>query len=161
LLHDELLAGSTGRSVNGVGAMLIVVLAFTGIVVWWPGIRAWRRSLIIPRSVGWQRFIWNMHSMVGFWGLGIVLLFAISGAYLCSPPPSVTFAVWVPPVKEGRMRFLLADRVFFCLAFLHCGRTNGMEIPCSGPGLCDQATKAPWAFLGLPPAVMFVTGAIM
>ena len=37
-LHDDLLAGPTGRSVNGVGALLIVVLAFTGIVIWWPGI---------------------------------------------------------------------------------------------------------------------------
>jgi len=27
--------------------------------------------------------------------------------------------------------------------------------------LCDQATKAAWAFFGLAPAAMFLTGAIM
>ena len=33
-----------------------LVVAFTGIVVWWPGIKTWRRSLTVPRNVGWQRF---------------------------------------------------------------------------------------------------------
>jgi uncharacterized iron-regulated membrane protein len=161
LLHDELLAGSTGRSVNGVGAVLVVVLAFTGIVVWWPGIRAWRRSLILPRNVGWQRFIWSLHSMVGFWGLGVVLLFAVSGAYLCDPEPFDRFADWIQPVTEANMRSRLADRVIYWLAYLHFGRVNGIGIPCSGPGLCDQTTKAAWAFFGLTPAIMFVTGAMM
>jgi uncharacterized iron-regulated membrane protein len=44
---------------------------------------------------------------------------------------------------------------------LHFGRIQGIGIPCSGPGLCDQATKAVWALFGLAPAAMVVTGAIM
>src|SRR5262245_48914992 len=52
-LHDDLLAGNTGRSINGVFALLVMVLAMTGIVVWWPGIKTWRRSLIVHRNVGW------------------------------------------------------------------------------------------------------------
>jgi hypothetical protein len=44
---------------------------------------------------------------------------------------------------------------------LHFGRVNGIGIPCSGPGFCDQTTKAIWAVFGLSPAAMFVTGAIM
>jgi uncharacterized iron-regulated membrane protein len=55
----------------------------------------------------------------------------------------------------------LADRVIYWLAYLHFGRVNGIGIPCNGPGFCDQTTKAAWAFFGLAPAVMFVTGAIM
>src|SRR5678815_1276166 len=46
-LHDDLLGGETGRSVNGVGAFLVIVLVLTGMIVWWPGIRSWRRSLMI------------------------------------------------------------------------------------------------------------------
>ena len=59
-LHDDLLGGTTGRKVNGAGALLLIVLAGTGIVVWWPGIKTWRRSLTIQRNVGWQRFIWGL-----------------------------------------------------------------------------------------------------
>src|SRR2546426_6264613 len=81
-LHDDLLAGGTGRKVNGVGALLLVVLSCTGIVVWWPGIRTWRQSLTVHRNVGFRRFVWNLHSMIGFWTLGFIFLFGISGAYI-------------------------------------------------------------------------------
>src|SRR5712692_9497746 len=86
-LHDDLLAGNTGRSVNGFGGLLVIVLAFTGMVVWWPGIQTWRRSLIVHRNVGWRRFTWDLHSMIGFWTLGFIVLFGISGAYLGNPQP--------------------------------------------------------------------------
>ena len=54
-----------------------------------------------------------------------------------------------------------ATRLFIGSPILHFGRINGIGIPCSGPGLCDQTTKAIWAIFGLAPAAMFVTGAIM
>jgi uncharacterized iron-regulated membrane protein len=43
-LHDDLLGGKTGRKVNGFAAVLVLVIALTGIVVWWLGIRTWRRK---------------------------------------------------------------------------------------------------------------------
>ncbi len=57
-------------------------------------------------------------------------------------------------ITHRRQPYLLAR-------LLHFGRINGIGIPCSGPGLCDQTTKALWAIFGLAPAAMFVTGAIM
>ena len=53
------------------------------------------------------------------------------------------------------------DQFAYWLAYLHVGRVNGIGLPCHGPGLCDQATKFVWAFFGLAPAGLFVTGAIM
>ena len=46
-LHDNLLLGTTGRTINGIGSILVTVLAATGLVLWWPGIKNWRRSLKI------------------------------------------------------------------------------------------------------------------
>lgn len=160
-LHDDLLGGETGRLVNGTGALLVLVLTFTGIVVWWPGIRAWRRSLIIPRNVGWQRLTWGLHSMIGFWGFSIILLFAVSGAYLCYPQPFENLADRIEPLTDLSVRTRTVDRVLYWLAYLHFGRINGIGIPCSGPGFCDETIKLTWAFIGLTPAVMFVTGAMM
>jgi uncharacterized iron-regulated membrane protein len=160
-LHDDLLGGTTGRKVNGVGAALIVFLAFTGIVVWWPGIRTWRRSLTIPRNVGWQRVIWGLHGMIGFWSLGIILLFALSGVYLSSPEFVQSLADRIEPLTEANARTRTVDQVIYWLAYLHFGRINGIGIPCHGPGLCDMATKFTWAVAGLAPACMFVTGALM
>jgi uncharacterized iron-regulated membrane protein len=160
-LHDDLLSGSTGRKVNGAGAVAVLLLAATGLVIWWPGIRRWRRSLTLHRGVGWKRFTWDLHSMTGFWCFAFVLVFALSGIYLCYPDKIQAFADWLqPPTAEnGGSRFV--DGALYWLAYLHFGRINGIGIPCDGPGLCDQTTKAVWALFGLAPAVMFVTGAIM
>ena len=160
-LHDDLLGGTTGRKINGVGSILVVVLTLTGIVVWWPGMRTWRRSLTVPRGVGWPRVIWGLHSMVGFWSLGFILLFAVSGAYLCSPDLFQDLADRIEPITDANARTRTVDQVIYWLAYLHFGRINGIGIPCRGPGLCDAATKLTWAVVGLAPAGMFVTGAVM
>jgi uncharacterized iron-regulated membrane protein len=160
-LHDNLLAGETGRRVNGIGALALLALAGSGLVIWWPGIKNWRRSLTLHRGLGWKRLTWHLHSMIGFWSLGFILLFGVSGVYLGIPDSVQDLADRLEPMTAANAGFRIVDRVIYWLAFLHFGRINGIGIPCSGPGLCDQTTKAIWATFGLAPAVMFVTGAIM
>ena len=86
-LHDNLLFARTGRLVNGAGALCLILVACTGMVIWWPGIQTWRRSLMLHRRVSWPRFNWDLHSALGFWAVGFVLLFAFTGAYLSYPDP--------------------------------------------------------------------------
>ena len=160
-LHDDLLAGPTGRKVNTVGALALLALAMTGLVIWWPGIKTWRRSLTLHRGVGWKRLTWHWHSMMGFWGLGFTLVFGASGVYLCLPESVQDIADRLDPPTAANAGVRISDRVIYWLAYLHFGRINGIGIPCSGPGFCDQTTKAIWAAFGLIPAAMFVTGAIM
>jgi uncharacterized iron-regulated membrane protein len=154
-LHDNLLAGPTGRNVNGVGALTLLTLVATGLVIWWPGIKTWRRNLTLHRGVGWKRLVWDLHSMIGFWSLGFMLLFAVTGVYLGIPQPFEDLADRLKPLIGA------GDRINYWLAILHAGRINGIGFPCSGPGLCDKTTKAIWAVFGLAPAAMFATGAIM
>jgi uncharacterized iron-regulated membrane protein len=160
-LHDDLLGGKTGRLVNGFGALLLVVIAFTGMVVWWPGIKTWRQGLTLRRNVGWQRFTWDLHKTIGFWTLGFTLVFAISGVYLGNPEMFQDLADRIEPYTDGNTRTRIVDQVIYWLAYLHFGRINGIGIPCRGPGLCDAATKFVWAVFGLAPAGMVVTGAVV
>jgi uncharacterized iron-regulated membrane protein len=159
-LHDNLLAGPNGRTLNGIGALAVLLVAFTGIVVWWPGSKTWRRSLALHRRVGWKRMTWHLHSMIGFWSFAFVLVFGLSGFYLCFPDRFQDLADRLQPVT-GAGRVPLVDQIIYWLAYLHFGRIGGIGIPCSGPGICDQATKAVWALFGLAPAAMFVTGVIL
>jgi uncharacterized iron-regulated membrane protein len=160
-LHDDLLAGKTGRLVNGYGALLLVVIALTGMVVWWPGIKTWRQGLTLRRSVGWQRFTWDLHKTIGFWTLGFTLVFALSGVYLSNPEMFQDLADRIEPYTDGNTRTRVVDQVIYWLAYLHFGRINGIGIPCRGPGLCDFTTKLLWAVFGLAPAAMVVTGAVV
>jgi uncharacterized iron-regulated membrane protein len=160
-LHDNLLAGATGRKVNGVGALAVLALAITGLAIWWPGIKTWRRSLTLHRGVGWKRLTWDLHSMIGIWSIGFILVFALSGVYLGMPQPFQDLADRLEPLTAANAGTRIGDRVIYWLAYLHFGRINGIGIPCSGPGFCDQTTKVIWALFGMAPAAMFVTGAIM
>jgi uncharacterized iron-regulated membrane protein len=160
-LHDNLFAGPTGREVNGIGAVAVLALAATGLMIWWPGIKTWRRSLTLHRGVGWKRLIWHLHSMIGFWSLGFLLIFGVSGIYLAIPERVQDLADWIQPATAANAGRRAVDRIIYWVAYLHFGRIQGIGIPCSGPGLCDQTTKAVWALFGLAPAAMVVTGAIM
>jgi uncharacterized iron-regulated membrane protein len=160
-LHDNLLAGPTGRIVNGVGAIAVLLVALTGLVIWWPGVRRWRRSLTVHRGTGWKRFTWDLHSAIGFWSFAFILVFAASGIYLCFPQAIGALADRIQPVTAQNAGQRFVDGLLYWLAYLHFGRINGIGIPCSGPGVCDQTVKATWAVFGLAPAVMFATGSIM
>lgn len=160
-LHADLLAGPTGRRVNGLGAFAVLVSAGTGLVIWWPGIARWRRSLTLRRGVGWKRLTWDLHSAIGFWSFAFTVVFAVSGLYLSFPEYFHGFADWLDPPAAVGGDYRFVDDALAWLAYSHFGRINGIGIPCSGPGLCDQTTKAVWALFGAAPAAMFVTGAIM
>jgi uncharacterized iron-regulated membrane protein len=160
-LHDDLLAGPNGRKVNGIGALALLALAGTGLAIWWPGSKTWHRSLILHRGMGWKRLNWHLHSMIGFWSLGFMLVFGVSGIYLSLPEQVQDLADRLEPQTATNAGIRIGDRIIYWLAYLHFGRINGIGIPCGGPGLCDQATKAIWAVFGIAPAAMFVTGAIM
>jgi uncharacterized iron-regulated membrane protein len=84
-LHTNLLAGGTGRVVNGIGAASLTLLCLTGAVIWWPGVRHWRRSLTISWEAHFARINWDLHSALGFWALPFVLLWGVSGIYFAFP----------------------------------------------------------------------------
>ena len=162
-LHDDLLAGRTGRKVNGFGALLLVVLSFTGIVVWWPGIKTWRRSLTVHRNVGWRRFTWELHSMIGFWSLGVIVMFGISGAYLGNPDPFQDFADWLEPAHASQCRRALrrqGDLLARLPAFRPHRRDRDTLQHQVGAVRLDDEVGVGSSRTRIP-AAMFVTGAVM
>ena len=74
---------------------------------------------------------------------------------------AVLLADRIEPLTDANARTRTVDQVIYWLAYLHVGRINGIGILCRGPGLCDFTMKLIWAVLGLTPAAMFVTGAMM
>jgi uncharacterized iron-regulated membrane protein len=148
-LHANLLAGTTGRVLNGIGGLLCIVLGLTGVIVWWPGVSKWRRRLTLHRRVGWKRFNWDLHSTVGCWSFVFMLLFGVTGVYL-SFPEAITHAFdRIEPQTDANLGTRSVDRVLYWLAYLHFGRFGGWK------------TSIPWIIFGLAPAMLFVTSVVM
>jgi len=85
LLHADLLAGDTGRWVNGWFAYSMVFLSLSGLLLWWRGIRNWRRGLAYETRASWKRQVWDLHNLSGFVSSILLLLVAFSGAYYSFP----------------------------------------------------------------------------
>jgi uncharacterized iron-regulated membrane protein len=109
----------------------------------------WRRNLVLHRHVGWKRLTWDLHSAMGFWTFGVSLLFGITGIYLGYPEPFHAVGDYLEPLTNDNGGTRVVDTTTLWLARLHFGRFGGWS------------TKLVWAILGLSPAVMFVTGAVM
>ena len=160
-LHDNLLGGRTGRKINGIGAFFFIVLSVTGAVIWWPGIRSWRRSLTFDVRANWRRLTWSLHSAFGFWVMPFVLIWGVSGVYLSFPDVFQAVVDYVEPFDPSDPADRIGDRVLYWLAYLHFGRLGGRGIPGCDRGLCNETTKAVWAIVGLVPPALLVTGVVM
>jgi uncharacterized iron-regulated membrane protein len=146
-LHDNLLAGSTGRIVNGVGGFLVMALLLTGAVIWWPGKAHWRRSLVVRAPFGARGFVWHLHSFIGFWAFALLLIWASTAVYFAFPEP---FEGAIDRFDDDlNDLYRPGEAVLLALIKLHFGRFGGLEI------------RVLWALLGLLPAALFITGFIM
>ena len=126
---------------NGVGAMCLTLLCLTGAIIWWPGIKNWRRSLAVNWRSHFARVSWDLHSALGFWCFVIILLWGISGIYFSFPQPFNALFLLDPNDK-------VADQMLYWLSQLHFGRFGWF-------------TKALWSGLGLVPAVLAFTGVFL
>lgn len=81
-LHFNLFAGRTGLIVNAAGAVLFVVMALTGAIVWWPGRRQWRRGFTIRWAVRWPALSYDLHSAMGIVVMVPLAAVSAAGVYL-------------------------------------------------------------------------------
>jgi uncharacterized iron-regulated membrane protein len=187
-LHVNLLAGPTGRIVNGVCAILLTLLSVTGAVIWWPGIRNWRRSLTVNPRANWKRMNWDLHSAVGFWTFAFFFMWSFTGIYLVFPAPFEIFINRVAPLDYYR---LVSQDSEPSLQFAKIGSATVLiRVADTAPGnkakrrrpaihysggdqiirafmslhfgnFAGLKTRIVWAVIGLAPPFLFITGALM
>jgi uncharacterized iron-regulated membrane protein len=80
-LHDNLLAGLTGRKVNAWFAMLLLVVSVAGLLLWWRGRKYWRLGFEYRIQASWKRQVWDLHNLGGFIFFLPLLILAVTGIY--------------------------------------------------------------------------------
>lgn len=137
-LHENLLAGPNGRLANGIGAICLTLLCLTGAIIWWPGVKNWRRSLTVSWGAHFARINWDLHSALGFWCFAFILMWGISGLYFSIPRLFDGIYILDPADR-------FTDQGLFWLSQLHFGRFGWF-------------TEVLWSVLGLVPATLAFSG---
>jgi uncharacterized iron-regulated membrane protein len=147
-LHDNLLKGETGRKVNAIGGALLCVLCITGVVIWWRASGPWHKGFYFNPAHSWKRINFDLHAALGFWSLVILFIWGLSGIYFGFPDMFIAAVDYFEPTTQfpGQRR---GDAFIAWLVRMHFGRYGGMGV------------RITYVIIGLLPAVMFVTGAIM
>lgn len=147
-LHDNLLKGETGRKVNAIGGALLCILCISGLVIWWRASGAWYKGFLFNPRSGWKRINFDLHAAIGFWGLLILFLWGVSGIYFGFPDLFMKVVDYFEPPDQAPMG-RQGDAFIAWMVRMHFGRYGGMGV------------RITYVIIGLLPAVMFVTGAIM
>lgn len=99
-LHFDLLAGRTGRIVNGIGAGCLLIMCVTGLVIWWPRVRSWRRAFTIDVRGQWRRAIWDVHGITGMGTMAFLIVVSLSGLSFTFPSAFRAAVSRLSPITE-------------------------------------------------------------
>jgi uncharacterized iron-regulated membrane protein len=146
-LHDNLLAGQTGRLLNGIGGAFFLVLILTGVWLWWPGTGNVLRSLKVGRPRASRRFIWQFHSVLGILSFAILFVWALTAIYFAFPEPVEGTIDYFDDDLTDAVR--PGEWVVIEAVQLHFGRFGGLGV------------RFLWLLLGLIPTVLFATGFVL
>ncbi|MEM9722773.1 MAG: PepSY-associated TM helix domain-containing protein [Bacteroidota bacterium] len=80
-LHQNLLLEpKVGELTVGIAALIMMILALSGLYLWWPkNKRMLKNRLKIKWKARWKRVNWDVHSVGGFYTHMLVLFFATTG----------------------------------------------------------------------------------
>lgn len=146
LLHDELLLERRGRALNGVGGLLLLLMVFTGMVLWWQGRRRWHEGLQLSRDSS-RAWLWQLHSFMGFWAFPLFFAWGLTAVYFAWPLP---FDLLIARFDADVMDAERPDGWLLFLIDLHFGRFRG-----------TLWAACLWTLLGLLPAFMYISGFVL
>jgi uncharacterized iron-regulated membrane protein len=145
-IHDDLLMDRTGRQINGIGGLLFVLMSFSGLLIWWQGRARWHEGLMIRRNSS-RKFMWQLHSFIGFWSLLLMLAWGVSGFQLGFPQFMNTVVDWF---DSDLTDFERPDSVLRFFRTVHFARI--------GEGMFANWA---WTLISFLPSLMFITGLIL
>ena len=82
-LHRFLLAGEIGKLINGTAILIFVSMLFSGFILWIPKkLKRLKKSLSIYWKAHFYRFNYDLHNVLGFYALLLLLIMATTGLYV-------------------------------------------------------------------------------
>ncbi|WP_333873810.1 PepSY-associated TM helix domain-containing protein [Methylobacter sp.] len=83
--HYTLALGEAGRTIVGIVALFLLFSVLTGLIVWWPSSGKLMQALTIKSHASAERFNFDLHKTVGFYGSVVLLVVLVSGIEMVFP----------------------------------------------------------------------------
>lgn len=77
MFHARLLAGTAGKWAVDIATASVLLLALTGLTMWWR-----RKALTVRLRGSWRRMVLDLHNATGLYAFAIILLTASTGLLL-------------------------------------------------------------------------------
>ncbi|WP_063850954.1 PepSY domain-containing protein [Flammeovirga sp. SJP92] len=83
MIHRHIgLGWDIGRPIVGWSTIIFIIISLTGFVLWLP--KKWKQlkgGLTFKKNAGWKRINYDLHNVLGFYSLILILLMAITGPF--------------------------------------------------------------------------------
>ncbi|MFD2367933.1 PepSY-associated TM helix domain-containing protein [Pseudoduganella sp. GCM10020061] len=101
-LHRYMVAGEAGKTVVGACGIVMVILALTGLILWWPR-PTWtsiKAALTVRFGGSWPKLNYSLHRAAGFFLAPALLVQGFSGSYMNLPAVIAPAVNVVAPVSS-------------------------------------------------------------
>ena len=88
-----------GRLYNGIAGLVVLFLAISGAILWWPTRGGWGTAFRIVRTSNWKGLIYDLHRVGGVLTFAFIVLFCVTGAYFTWPAVYRNTAAALLPTK--------------------------------------------------------------
>ncbi len=116
-LHATLLAGHIGEVLVGVEGLALLLLAITGSILWWPGVRRALGQIRVRRGQPRVALLLDLHKLLGICACAGLFVLASSGVGLAFdsflPTSWAPFLGWLRSVHTGTIAGLPGRLVMF------------------------------------------------
>lgn len=100
-LHSYLLMGSTGRNIIGISGILWLIITITGIYLWWPKNRKFKKALTLKKDANPIRFNFDLHRISGIYSVIIIFVVTFTGVYIVYPQYIKPIINVFSPIEES------------------------------------------------------------
>ncbi len=82
-MHVKLHLGDIGEQIIKWNVLIFFLLCISGLVIWWPKQKKFfkQAATINFKTKNWKRFNWDLHSVLGFYALLVLLIISLTGIF--------------------------------------------------------------------------------
>ncbi|NBV05939.1 MAG: PepSY domain-containing protein [Proteobacteria bacterium] len=115
--HEELFLSKIGKNIVGIFGIVMLFMALSGLVLWWPKKGNLKRALTFKISESGKKFHRDLHGAVGFWFMLPLLATSATGIYLIYFKSNRSSKIW-HSIHDGSALGTFGETTIFLVGFL-------------------------------------------